>query len=1379
MNDNAYRYCGPSALLLVLMCLSPAAHAADSLTRIEQANAIYSSGDFAGSLVAARKLIEINPKSADAYTLAGLSALAMGDFAGAEGDLKKAFAMSPRNADVHNNLGLLYCKTNRESKALDLFEAAQKLDPARAERSLVNAAICASRMGDELRAENYLQIALKAKTPYAPAYYEMAHLRYRNGKFSEASESLGIFHQASRPSRESLMLAVLIAKADGKPDLQARYETQLAALERSMALQELPQSAKLGSGSANTADQSGRSGLVSPPSSTTAQSSANDLRGEQARLAAEVSQKTVLDGHLIEAQQSRLRLDEERRQLTQNSQTLALSLASEKTTRDNLLGQLDAGPGSRAELNSKIVDATRARVTAEAETNAIRSELSELNRKLAQLQSERQNAERALLELNEQNRATAAQFATEQTQVRQLNEEKAGQLARIAELRSKLASDRQLVAQNGYGQTAQTLELEQINEQLSQLTQERLRVQTLLAQTRQARVSTHAELELARAELQKSQREFQEAQNTNQALEQQLSLAKNQSASARDAISKAQSNASTIDEQIIQSRRATEAAKTEMARLLADVEQRRGLLAKANDEGEVLRSKISTVKIDIEQTRRNIASTKSETKNLSEESKVLAQNLATAQRQLAQANDQRSMATADLDKIKRGNNDLQAALDAARQQITDTQQLTAAAKQALGDAQVSDSQLRSRLAQANEQFAQAQKAYDQAHQGKVSAEEQIRTQEAQMTNLRRQEAELLTQRDQAVAKISQNKSQIIASQQSLTDLRAEVDQATQRYSALTGDTRALDEQVAKAKALLEIKRAALSELDALAKNNSSQLQNTQSSLKKTEDTLAQLNVQLVANTTKTTTIESDKQTLAGQIEQRRLDNAALEAQIAKLDANREEARKSFAQLQKRSEELQQLVSDTKISTEQQNAVLKQALADKAQLESALQLKAATAGSLSNSLKNLSQQRDKIQDQSARAMDEVQKLQTQINSIQTQITELSVTNQQKLAEVNTAKQELDKQKLALAEQQTQLASANKDLSDARNAKQTVEKNYAETTAAIQKSNQTRASLEQAVAKIQDQISSATTDASKNNEATHAKRLLIETLNVKLAEAKETLDKSRTSFDEENSKIKALNESVSLAVRARQTAEATLQQMEQQKAKLGRQLTQETATERTLSSQIAQTTQNISDFNSSIQLAKANQDKARAQIAQLESTKAATQASRAQESQALAEARARLLAATAERQITEAQLKTERLQRLALEQRNERLVRQQALEERQATTQAAKAHQGQLLIDQAQGRRPQREESLYLQAQGDAELRAATLTQTTVRPVRTPPYQYAVPITRDANAPQQALEIEIIRSAPSSITRPATATRFSDRFSKQAANQTINSDTLFDN
>jgi exonuclease VII small subunit len=95
-------------------------------------------------------------------------------------------------------------------------------------------------------------------------------------------------------------------------------------------------------------------------------------------------------------------------------------------------------------------------------------------------------------------------------------------------------------------------------------------------------------------------------------------------------------------------------------------------------------------------------------------------------------------------------------------------------------------------------------------------------------------------------------------------------------------------------------------------------------LKSTQDQLAQLNTQLVAGTSKKSSIESESLSLAAQIEAKSMENGKLNESIKSLERTRDATKATLAQLQQQNDSLQKLQSEANLSTEQQKAIVQQA-----------------------------------------------------------------------------------------------------------------------------------------------------------------------------------------------------------------------------------------------------------------------------------------------------------------------------------------------------------------------------------------------------------------------------------------------------------------------
>ncbi|KII75885.1 pilus assembly protein PilW [Vibrio renipiscarius] len=144
---------------------------------------------------------------------------------------KKAKSDHPSNGNVLNNYGTFLCKQGEYKEADELFnKAIAQPYYYQISGSYENAAFCALKSGDELKAMDYFARAID----YEPARYRstlnLAKLEIEHDKLLDARIRLMKFSQMYGVKREALQLMVALEAKAGNQSLVEKYLNQLAAL---------------------------------------------------------------------------------------------------------------------------------------------------------------------------------------------------------------------------------------------------------------------------------------------------------------------------------------------------------------------------------------------------------------------------------------------------------------------------------------------------------------------------------------------------------------------------------------------------------------------------------------------------------------------------------------------------------------------------------------------------------------------------------------------------------------------------------------------------------------------------------------------------------------------------------------------------------------------------------------------------------------------------------------------------------------------------------------------------------------------------------------------------------------------------------------------
>ena len=185
-------------------------------------------GNYELSLTKLDKALELDPDSAQAHGAVAVLYERVGDDKLAEKHYKKALHLNPKDSGGHNNYGeFLFCQ-GCFKEANDEFMTAAK-DPFYATPAvpLTNAGLCAKRIPDAVRAEQYFRQALQVDQKFSPALLQMAIYKFDQGAFLSARAYLERFQEVSEHNPESLWLAVRTEYALKDKNTSARYAIML------------------------------------------------------------------------------------------------------------------------------------------------------------------------------------------------------------------------------------------------------------------------------------------------------------------------------------------------------------------------------------------------------------------------------------------------------------------------------------------------------------------------------------------------------------------------------------------------------------------------------------------------------------------------------------------------------------------------------------------------------------------------------------------------------------------------------------------------------------------------------------------------------------------------------------------------------------------------------------------------------------------------------------------------------------------------------------------------------------------------------------------------------------------------------------------------
>ena len=185
-------------------------------------------GRLDAALVSVKKAIELNEKSADAYTVAGLIYRQNNQPDLAERYFKRALSYEPDHSAAQTNYASFLCKHDKPLEAEKLFLAAAKNKKnARPDVAYTNAGLCVLGIPDKVKATEYFSTALKINPKSPVPWYQLAKIQYGNYSYDNAYRLLQEYEKVAQPTPKTLLLGAQINDANGKKDLAEQYKVLL------------------------------------------------------------------------------------------------------------------------------------------------------------------------------------------------------------------------------------------------------------------------------------------------------------------------------------------------------------------------------------------------------------------------------------------------------------------------------------------------------------------------------------------------------------------------------------------------------------------------------------------------------------------------------------------------------------------------------------------------------------------------------------------------------------------------------------------------------------------------------------------------------------------------------------------------------------------------------------------------------------------------------------------------------------------------------------------------------------------------------------------------------------------------------------------------
>jgi len=161
----------------------------DDFSYLRAASEFIKGNDFTGAERQCRKSLELNPKSAKAHAILGISLARQDKLDEANGHLLEAIRLDPTDYEAHYTLGQTMTRQKKFDDAIRHFSTVLKLRPDYTQaHGYIGSLLLAKGTLDQ--AEAHLSEALRLDPNYADAHYNMGQLMLRQKQFDNAISHL-------------------------------------------------------------------------------------------------------------------------------------------------------------------------------------------------------------------------------------------------------------------------------------------------------------------------------------------------------------------------------------------------------------------------------------------------------------------------------------------------------------------------------------------------------------------------------------------------------------------------------------------------------------------------------------------------------------------------------------------------------------------------------------------------------------------------------------------------------------------------------------------------------------------------------------------------------------------------------------------------------------------------------------------------------------------------------------------------------------------------------------------------------------------------------------------------------------------------------------
>lgn len=219
--------------LLPLACSTQHGRDADAQRSPAQINAelgvrYMQQGNLEVALEKLKRALEQDPKLSAGHHYIALLYDRLGSPELAEKHFKQALKLTSRDPALLNNYGVFLCSQGHYDDAIGRFMETLKVpEYRRLDEAYENAGLCALRIPDRERAENYFRHALSVNPLRAATLYQMMKLSYEGQQYLQARAFLERYERVTSHDARSLWLALQVEERLGNQRAVASYRRLL------------------------------------------------------------------------------------------------------------------------------------------------------------------------------------------------------------------------------------------------------------------------------------------------------------------------------------------------------------------------------------------------------------------------------------------------------------------------------------------------------------------------------------------------------------------------------------------------------------------------------------------------------------------------------------------------------------------------------------------------------------------------------------------------------------------------------------------------------------------------------------------------------------------------------------------------------------------------------------------------------------------------------------------------------------------------------------------------------------------------------------------------------------------------------------------------